>query len=156
MNMRQAARDDPHADCIRGQGRTAVTPRNAANAGAQYATRKLPNTVTAAGGIGMRLASVTRASDDALFGKLITSNSSLGRNQVIVGSLDRLDTRQAARERERIVLEHSIELLQAAREKGTSSRQSVAAIYFIRPLWAFLIEDPAKVGNGRRTPCAPI
>ncbi len=86
MNMRQAARDDPHADSISGQGRTAVTSRNAANAGAQYSTRKLSNTVTAAGGIGMRLASVTRRSDDALFGKLITSNSSLGRNQVIVDS----------------------------------------------------------------------
>ena len=66
--------------------RTAVTSRNVANAGTQYATRKLPNTVTAAGGIGVRLASITRASDDALFDKLITSNSSLGRNQVIVDS----------------------------------------------------------------------
>jgi flagellar biosynthesis activator protein FlaF len=57
------------------------------------------------------------------------------------------ETPQAARERERIVLEHSIELLQAAQEKGISSRESVEAIYFIRRLWAFLIEDLAKVGN---------
>jgi flagellar hook-associated protein 1 FlgK len=71
--------------------RTAVTSRNVANAGNQYATRKLANTVTAAGGIGVRLASITRASDDALFDKLITSNSSLGRHQVIVDSLDRLN-----------------------------------------------------------------
>ena len=71
--------------------RTAVTSRNVANVGNQYATRKLANTVTAAGGIGVRLASITRASDDALFDKLITSNSSLGRNQVIVESLDRLN-----------------------------------------------------------------
>src|SRR5687768_14130881 len=71
--------------------RTAVTSRNVANAGLQNATRKLSNTVTAQGGIGVRLASITRASDDALFDNLITSNSSIGRNQVIVDSLDQLN-----------------------------------------------------------------
>ena len=71
--------------------RTAVTSRNVANSGLQYATRKLTNTVTEQGGTGVRLASINRASDDALFDKLITSNSSLGRQQVIVESLDHLN-----------------------------------------------------------------
>lgn len=71
--------------------RTAVTSRNVANAGNQYATRKLTNTVTAQGGIGVRLASINRASDDALFDKLITSNSAAGRQQAVVDSLDQLN-----------------------------------------------------------------
>ena len=71
--------------------RTAVTSRNVANAGLQNSTRKLTNTVTAQGGIGVRLASITRASDDALFDNLIISNSSIGHHQVIVDALDQLN-----------------------------------------------------------------
>jgi len=71
--------------------RTAVTSRNVANAGNQYATRKLTNTVTTSGGTGVRLASINRASDDALFDNVITSTSSVGRHQAIVDSLDQLN-----------------------------------------------------------------
>ena len=56
--------------------RTAVTSRNVANAGIPSSARKLGNTVTAQNGIGVRLASITRASDEALFDKVITSTSS--------------------------------------------------------------------------------
>lgn len=71
--------------------RTAVTSRNVANAGIPSSSRKLSNTVTAQGGIGVRLASITRASDEALFDKVLTSTSSVGRNQAIVDSLDQLN-----------------------------------------------------------------
>ena len=43
------------------------------------------------GGIGVRLATITRASDDALFDKAITSNSVAGGQQAIVDSLDQLN-----------------------------------------------------------------
>ncbi len=57
------------------------------------------------------------------------------------------DTPQTARQRERIALEHSIELLQAAEQKGTNSREAVDAIYYLRRLWAVFIEDLAKPEN---------
>ncbi len=71
--------------------RTAVTSRNVANAGSSTSSRKLSNTVSAAGGVSVRLATITRASDDALFDKVITSNSLAGRQQAIVDSLDQLN-----------------------------------------------------------------
>lgn len=70
---------------------TAVTSRNVANAGNQYASRKLVSTTTLPGGIGVRLTSINRASDDALFNNVITSTSSVGRSQAIVDSLDQLN-----------------------------------------------------------------
>lgn len=57
------------------------------------------------------------------------------------------DTPQTARQRERLALEHSIELLQAAQANGAKSREAVEAIYFVRRLWAFFIEDLAKPDN---------
>lgn len=57
------------------------------------------------------------------------------------------DTPQTARQRERIALEHSIELLQAAEQKGANSREAVDAIYYLRRLWAVFIEDLAKPEN---------
>jgi flagellar biosynthesis activator protein FlaF len=57
------------------------------------------------------------------------------------------DTPQTARQRERIALEHSIELLQAAAQKGPSSREAIDAIYYLRRLWAVFIEDLAKPEN---------
>lgn len=57
------------------------------------------------------------------------------------------DTPQTARQRERLALEHSIELLQAAVANGPKSREAVEAIYFVRRLWAFFIEDLAKPEN---------
>jgi flagellar protein FlaF len=57
------------------------------------------------------------------------------------------ETPQTARERERLALEHSIALLKVAEEKGNTSRESVEAVYFLRRLWAYLIEDLAKAEN---------
>ena len=57
------------------------------------------------------------------------------------------ETPQTARERERLALQHSIDLLKAAVEKGVNSREAVDAIYFLRRLWAFFIEDLSKPEN---------
>ncbi len=57
------------------------------------------------------------------------------------------DTPQSARERDRIAIQHSIELLQIAEDKGPGAREATEAIYFLRRLWAFFIEDLAKADN---------
>lgn len=57
------------------------------------------------------------------------------------------DTPQTARERERIAIEHSIDLLKTAANKGADSREAAEAIYFVRRLWAFFIEDLAQAEN---------
>lgn len=57
------------------------------------------------------------------------------------------ETPQTARERERAAIEHSIDLLKAAEKRGNASRECVEAMYFLRSLWAFLIEDLAKPEN---------
>src|SRR5262245_43352565 len=54
---------------------------------------------------------------------------------------------QTARERERLALQHSIDLLKAAVEQGAHSRAAVDALYFVRRLWACFIEDLAKPEN---------
>lgn len=59
-----------------------------------------------------------------------------------------LEERQdEARERERIALDRSIQLLSAAKEKGLSSREATDAIYFTQRLWTVLLEDLAKPDN---------
>ena len=52
-----------------------------------------------------------------------------------------------ARDRERQVLNRSIELLAAAKEKGVDSQDSVEAIYFTRRLWIRFVEDLASEDN---------
>ncbi|MGF1622094.1 MAG: flagellar hook-associated protein FlgK [Rhodomicrobiaceae bacterium] len=71
--------------------RTAVTSRNVANAQNEYATRKIAQTFAGPGGSGVRLATLTRASDDALFQNLTVSNSAAAQYQAIVQSLDQLN-----------------------------------------------------------------
>ena len=57
------------------------------------------------------------------------------------------DTPLTSRQRERVAVEHSIELLQAAEEHGPKSREAIEAVYFVRRLWAIFIEDLAKPEN---------
>jgi len=57
------------------------------------------------------------------------------------------ETPQSARERERLAIQHSIDLLKAAQDKGPSSREAIEALQFLRKLWAFFIEDLAKADN---------
>ena len=46
-----------------------------------------------------------------------------------------------AKERERQVLDRSIELMRAAAERGRNSNEAVEAIYYTRMLWVRLTED---------------
>jgi flagellar protein FlaF len=57
------------------------------------------------------------------------------------------ETPQTARERERLALQHSIDLLRSAVQSGPTSREAVDALYFLRRLWTFFIEDLAKPEN---------
>lgn len=69
---------------------TAVVSRNVANAHDPFASRKNANVVTAAGG-GVRLASITRVSNDALFKSVLNSTSGAAGQRAIVQALDFLD-----------------------------------------------------------------
>ena len=57
------------------------------------------------------------------------------------------ETPKGARERERLAIAHSIELLEAAEKKGVRSREAIEAILFVRRLWAVFIEDLAETDN---------
>ncbi|MFZ0851988.1 MAG: flagellar biosynthesis regulator FlaF [Hyphomicrobiaceae bacterium] len=57
------------------------------------------------------------------------------------------ETPKGARERERMAIEHSIELLRAARKAGNNSREAIEAALYVRRLWSVLIEDLAKAEN---------
>jgi flagellar protein FlaF len=57
------------------------------------------------------------------------------------------ETPQTARAREKMALEHSIGMLQAAAEQGPNSRDSIEALHFCRRLWAMLLEDLAHPDN---------
>jgi flagellar protein FlaF len=46
-----------------------------------------------------------------------------------------------ARERERQVLDRSITLLSAARDKGTYGREGIEALFYTRRVWISFIED---------------
>jgi flagellar hook-associated protein 1 len=69
---------------------TAVVSRNVTNAGDPFASRKTANVVTGPGG-GVRLASITRVFNDALFKSVLSSTSSSTTHQAIVEALDFLD-----------------------------------------------------------------
>jgi flagellar biosynthesis activator protein FlaF len=57
------------------------------------------------------------------------------------------DTPQTARQRDRVAIQHSIDLLQIAANKGPRAREAIDALHFLRRLWAFFIEDLAKAEN---------
>jgi flagellar biosynthesis activator protein FlaF len=57
------------------------------------------------------------------------------------------ETPKGARERERQVIDRSIELLREAEKKGVSSREATEAVLYVRKLWSYLIEDLARPEN---------
>jgi len=57
------------------------------------------------------------------------------------------ETPRGARERERLAIVHSIDLLEAAETKGVRSREAIEAVLFVRRLWSVLIEDLAEPEN---------
>jgi flagellar hook-associated protein 1 len=71
------------------QARSTVLARNIGNAQNPYASRKVANTVTGAGGA-VRLQSVTRVADTMLFQKVLVSNAELAGQKEIVGALNTL------------------------------------------------------------------
>jgi flagellar hook-associated protein 1 len=70
--------------------RASVVSRNVANANNDFVSRKIAQTSTAPGG-GVRLAAITRATDAALFQKVLVANATVGAQQEIVNSLDTLN-----------------------------------------------------------------
>jgi flagellar biosynthesis activator protein FlaF len=52
-----------------------------------------------------------------------------------------------ARDRERQLLDRSIDLLMAARDRGTRSVQSVEAIHFLNRVWTNFIQDLGSEAN---------
>jgi flagellar protein FlaF len=54
---------------------------------------------------------------------------------------------QGSRNRERQALEHAIELLRLAKQKGRNSRESIEALHYVRKLWMVLIEDLVNPEN---------
>lgn len=52
-----------------------------------------------------------------------------------------------AKDRERQLLTRSIDLLVAARDSGTQSRQAVEAIHFLNRVWTSFIEDLGGAEN---------
>lgn len=54
---------------------------------------------------------------------------------------------QRQRENERMAIERSVMLLQAAEKAGQNSREALDALFFVNRLWSFLLEDLAKPDN---------
>lgn len=52
-----------------------------------------------------------------------------------------------SRERERLALDRSIDLLKSAHEKGRHTQAALDALIYVRQLWAILLEDLAQPGN---------
>jgi flagellar hook-associated protein 1 len=71
------------------QEQSTIVSRNIANADNPYASRKIANTVSAPGG-GVRLQSITRVADAALFQKVLTANADLAGDKEIVDALNEL------------------------------------------------------------------
>jgi flagellar protein FlaF len=57
------------------------------------------------------------------------------------------ETPKGARERERQVIDRSIELLREAEKNGAGSREAIEAILYVRKLWSYLIEDLGRTEN---------
>ncbi|MBB5704038.1 flagellar protein FlaF [Ochrobactrum daejeonense] len=57
------------------------------------------------------------------------------------------DDMASARERERMLFDRSIEMLEAARENGSSSREGIEAGYFTTRLWTTIIDDLGSPDN---------
>jgi flagellar biosynthesis activator protein FlaF len=62
------------------------------------------------------------------------------------------DTPKEARARERLALEHAIELIEIAEVSGPRSREMVEAMFFLQQLWGILLEDLASQDNSLPIP----
>lgn len=57
------------------------------------------------------------------------------------------DAGNETRAREQLALDHAIELLTVAEERGPNSPEAAAALRYLQNLWGFLIEDLASPTN---------
>jgi flagellar protein FlaF len=57
------------------------------------------------------------------------------------------DNPHDSRDRERQALDHAIELLELARQKGRTSREAIDGLHYVRKLWMILIDDLANPEN---------
>src|SRR5688572_7650323 len=57
------------------------------------------------------------------------------------------DASSSARERERMALDRSIEMLRDAEVQGPKSKAALEALLYVRRLWSLLLEDLARPGN---------
>ena len=74
---------------------TSVVSRNVARAGDPHATRKTANVVTAPGG-GVRIASITRASNQALFDKMLAASTDASAQKAILRRAERARSDRSA------------------------------------------------------------
>jgi flagellar biosynthesis activator protein FlaF len=58
------------------------------------------------------------------------------------------DNAAEARDNERRALQHAIDLLKQAQEKGGRSREAIDALTYTQRLWTLLLEDLANPENG--------
>jgi flagellar hook-associated protein 1 FlgK len=72
------------------QEQSTIVARNIANADNPYASRKIANTVSALGG-GVRLQSITRVADQALFQKVLSANADAAGQEAVVNALDTMN-----------------------------------------------------------------
>jgi flagellar hook-associated protein 1 FlgK len=111
---------------------TSVVSRNVARAGDPSASRKIANLVTLPGG-GVKLESITRASNAALYEKLLGATADAGTQKVIVDALDQLD--QTVNDPELDAspaalvgkLADAIQAYAAAPQDATAARSAIAA-----------------------------
>ncbi len=71
--------------------KTSVISRNIANASNEYASRKIVHTATGLNGTGVHITSITRASDEALFRNVLSSNSDASYQKALVDAMDQLN-----------------------------------------------------------------
>ena len=105
---------------------TAVVSRNVARAGDPHASRKSANLVTLPGG-GVKLASITRTTNAALFDKMLGATSGAGTQQAILDALNQLDQTINDPELDTSPAALVAKLGEALQRFGTSPQDSVAA-----------------------------
>ncbi|MDR6433117.1 MULTISPECIES: flagellar biosynthesis regulator FlaF [Brucella/Ochrobactrum group] len=57
------------------------------------------------------------------------------------------DDMASAKEREQMLFDRSISMLEAAKLNGSGSREGIDAAYFVNRLWTVIIEDLGSVEN---------
>ena len=57
------------------------------------------------------------------------------------------DSRQVMRARECSAMDRVIDMLHAARDRGSNSREAIEAIFYLRRLWAIFLDDLRNPDN---------